>query len=309
MDIDDFPRAAFHVRDAAEHGLTGTQIWRAAAAGLLIRVGSGTYRRFDTPDSVALRILAIRCSVAANQILVDRTAAWVHGVDVHTFGERDVLPDIETCSLRGHRATRRPELASRERDLKASDIVEIEGIRVTSPLRTALDLGCHLRRREAFAAMCMLARLHGLSGADLVRELPHFRRRRGVVQCRQLAPLLEPRVESHREAWVLLEILDEGLPAPEPQWWIEINGVPTYRLDLAYPSARVCVEYDGEEFHDLIDEQRELDEERRQWLRDNGWTVIVVKRGDFTGGARNRWLRALQAALAPTYSNRRWTKW
>ncbi|MDQ6527492.1 type IV toxin-antitoxin system AbiEi family antitoxin domain-containing protein [Nocardioides sp. LHD-245] len=161
MEIDDFPTGPFHVRDADSHGLTRSRIRHAVAAGLLIRIGSGTYRRTDEPDSIALRVLAVRCSVAADQIVVDRTAAWVHGVDLYPAGGNDVRPPIETCSLRGRRATRRGELDGRERDLRPGDIVELDGLRVTSPLRTSLDLGCHLRRREAFAAMCLLARLHG----------------------------------------------------------------------------------------------------------------------------------------------------
>jgi hypothetical protein len=308
MDIDDFPTTPFHVSDTASHGLTRSQIRRGVAAGLLICMGRGTYRRTDSPDTVSLRILALRCSVAADQIVVDRTAAWIHGVDVYPSGD-DVAPPIETCSLRGRRATRRRELDSRERDLLPSDIVEVDGLRVTTPLRTALDLGCHLRRRDAFAAMCLLARHHGITRADLLRDVRRFRRRRGVEQCRRLVPLVDPRVESHREAWVLLEIHDHGLPKPEPQWWIRVAGMPTYRLDLAYPAARVCVEYDGEEFHDLTDEQREHDAERRRWLREHGWTVIVVKRGDFTDPARSRWLRRLEQSLASTYTNRRWPKW
>ena len=83
----------------------------------------------------------------------------------------------------------------------------------------------------------------------------------------------------------------------------EIDGVPTYRLDFAYRRARVVVEYDGEEAH----EGREAeDEERRAWLRRHGWTVIVVRIGDFTGEALDRWLDELRSALATAYSNRRW---
>ena len=79
-----------------------------------------------------------------------------------------------------------------------------------------------------------------------MRALARYRRRRGVIQLRQLVQLVDPRVESERESWVLLAIHDAGLPLPEPQYWIEIDGVPTYRLDFAYPRLRVCVEYDGD---------------------------------------------------------------
>jgi hypothetical protein len=127
-----------------------------------------------------------------------------------------------------------------------------------------------------------------------------------VVQARQLVPLVNPDIESLREAWTYLEIGDAGIPLPEAQYWVEIDGVPTYRLDFAYPHIRVCVEYDGFEAHERTPEQREYDRKRRQLLRDHGWTVIVVRRGDFTGDALDRWLRELRDALTPSYSNRRW---
>lgn len=138
------------------------------------------------------------------------------------------------------------------------------------------------------------------------RMLPRYRGRRGVRQLKELAPLVEPRVESKREAWTLLAIVDAGLPLPEPQVWIEVDHVPTYRLDLAYVHARVCVEYDGVDAHDLTEEQRAHDAERRRWLREHGWTVIVVRRGDFTGDRLDRWLRQVREALVPKVSNRRW---
>ena len=85
--------------------------------------------------------------------------------------------------------------------------------------------------------------------------------------------------------------------------WIEVDGVPTYRLDFAYRRARVVVEYDGEEAHAGREAE---DEERRDWLRRNGWTIIVIREGDFTGAALDRWLLRLREALVPSYSNRRW---
>ena len=105
---------------------------------------------------------------------------------------------------------------------------------------------------------------------------------------------------------MLLAIHDAGLPLPEPQYWIEIDGVPVYRLDFAYQRLRVVIEYDGIDAHERTTEQQEHDEERRAWLRDHGWTVIVVRRGDFTRGALDRWLGELRPALASSYTNRRW---
>ncbi|HET6168234.1 MAG TPA: hypothetical protein VFE07_15495 [Marmoricola sp.] len=182
----------------------------------------------------------------------------------------------------------------------------VAGVAVTTPLRTALDLGCNLRRRDALAALDQFMRLHDIDRDALTRASARYFRRRGVVQLRQLIPLADPRAESQRESWTRLEIIDAGIPCPEPQVWIEVDGVPTYRLDLAYPILRVAVEYDGEEFHDRTEAQRRADAQRRDWLKEHGWTVIVVRKGDFHGEGLRRWLGELRAALRPTYTNRRW---
>jgi len=91
-------------------------------------------------------------------------------------------------------------------------------------------------------------------------------------------------------------MLDHGLPAPELQWWVTVDGVPTYRLDLAYPKNRVAVEFDGREFH-AGPERREADLRRRNWLRDHGWTVIVVTKDDFTAERVDEWIDEIRDAL------------
>ncbi|WGL50419.1 hypothetical protein P5P86_10615 [Nocardioides sp. BP30] len=297
----------FHLSSLPELGLTAGDLRRALERGEVRRVVRGVYVAAAAPDSIELRAAALRLVVGPAQVVVDRTAAWLHGTDTYAAVELGQGAPIETCALRGHTRSRLAGVRGRSRDLRPEDIVELDGLRVTTPLRTALDLGCHLRRREAFAALCSLARGHTLEPCDLVTAADRFVRRRGVVQLRELVPLVDLRLESPREAWTLLAIHDAGLPLPEPQLWIEVDGVPTFRLDLAYPQQRVYVEYDGVEFHDRSDEQRDHDRARRRWLREHGWTAIVVQRGDFTGAELDRWLGELRRALtAATYTTRRW---
>lgn len=297
-----FTRADLDPEDVSEAALK-----RALRGGEIRSVVRGVFVPTSLPDTLELRARAVAKVVRPHHVVTDRTAAWLHGIDVHTYAELDVLPPIETCALRGHRPTQITGVDGRTRDLAPEDVVTIHGVLVTTPLRTALDLGCCLRRREAYASLNAIARRFTLTRSELERALPRFRRRRGVVQLRDLVPLVDPRIESERESWVFLAINDAGLPLPEPQHWIEIDDVPTYRLDFAYPQLKIVVEYDGIDAHERTESQRERDRLRRVWLRDHGWTVIVVRRGDFKRAALDGWLGELRKALDPAaYSNRRW---
>lgn len=279
------------------HGLSKWQVIDLEASGQLRRVLYGVYVDAAVEDSVDLRLRSARKVIAPGSVVRDRTAAWLHGVDVFGYAESEVLPPIETCVLPGRPPTTRKGVDGRRRDLLPRDLMVIDGLTLTTPLRTALDLGCHLKRMMALAALDLFKNKHGLTDPELLRELPRFAGRRGVRQLRPLIPISDPRAESVRESWTRLAIIDDGLPVPELQYWIEIKGVPVWRLDHAYPRHRVAVEYDGEEWHDRTEEQRKNDRERREWLERNGWIVIVVRKADFVPGRRGAWLDELDQAL------------
>lgn len=296
----------FTTAEAQRRGISRKRLTAAESDGLVRRVLRGVYVPADLPDSVELRAACAALVVAQGSVVRDRTAAWIHGVDVLTHPEHEVLPPVETCVARFKAPSARCGVDGGTRDLAAHDVMAVDRLLVTTPLRTALDLGCNLRRRDALAALDQFMRLHDLTRDEMARAAVRYFRRRGVVQLRQLIPLADPRPESPRESWTRLEIHDAGLPAPVLQHWVDVDGVPTYRIDHAYPRHRAAVEYDGKEFHDRTDEQRRHDRERRAWLTGDGWTVIVVRNGDFGRGASDRWLRQLRQALRPAYVNRRW---
>lgn len=290
------PDQPFTTARAARLGFDRKALTRAVRERRLTRLFTGVYLRADVEITVSVRARAARLVTTPHSVLCDRTAAWLLGVDVLRYAELDVAPPLESYVLRGHDPTDRRELRGGTRDLLPEDWQVIEGVRVTTPIRTAVDLACKLPRREAMAALDAFARVHGIDPLDMQRLLVRYFRRRGVVQARQLIPLADARAESAGESWTRLEIEDRGLPRPQLQWWVHVDGVPTYRLDLAYPHARVAVEYDGEQFHSGP-EARERDRVRRQWLRDHGWTVIVVTKESFSADAIDAWIRELRNAL------------
>lgn len=294
MDAVVFPSTPF---TAATAPCTRARLRRALESREIIRPIRGGYLRSDVELTEITRAQVAALVIGPTSVLCDRTAAWVHGVDCMAYAELDGPPPLESCVLRGHEPTQRAEVVGRTRDLRDEDIDLVGGVRVTSALRTAADLLCLLPRRQALAAADALMRAHGFTVAQLRRLLVRYFRRRGVIQARNLAPLVDGRAESAGESWTRLEILDHGLGSPQPQFWVTSDGVPTYRLDLAFPHARIAIEYDGAAHHSSPADRRR-DERRRDWLRARGWRVIVVRKDSFSDDAIAAWIGELRAMLA-----------
>lgn len=275
----------FTVRQAHQLGVPGSLLRRLVADGFVRRVVAGAYAVSQAPDDVQMRARALALVVPDSLVVTDETAAWLHGVDVMPPSAIREAPPLHLYQTDGTRV-RRPGVESGTRMMLPSDIVVVEGIRSTSMLRTACDLG---RRRWRFRALGALdAFLHaGLDHEELLGEVQRFRGFRGVVQLRTLAPLADGRAESMAESALRLHWEDTGLPRPELQHWVyDDDGVGVYRLDLALPDLAYSAEYDGVDFHSS-DEQRAYDATRRRWLVDErGWLIDVFEKDDvFRRGA------------------------
>ncbi len=291
-----FRDVPFTKQQALAAGMSHWRLEQALANSDVRRVLRGVYVRSDVPDSIELRCRASAFVIRPGSVVRDRTAAWLHGVDVLEHHELEILPPSETCVGRWREPTRRRDHGGATRDLAERDVELLHGVRVTTAMRTVLDLACSLSQRDALAALDAFMRAFGITREQLVRAAARYRRRRGVVQLRRLIPLADARAESPGESWTRFELIDAGLPRPAIQHWVEIGGVPTYRLDTAYPLHRVVVEYDREEFHDRP-EDREYDRERRDWLEAHGWIVVVVGQDQFTRRAAEEWTHAVREAL------------
>jgi hypothetical protein len=291
------PDGPFTWQKAHRSGWSRHELDQLLADGTLRRVLRNVYDLADAPDTLESRAAALSLVATPFGVFCDRTAAWLHGIDAYEFRELEILPELDCVVLRGRHRIERPQCRGGERDLAPQDICIVNGLRVTTPLRTALDLACLLPRAAGLAVLDAFMRIYKLTRAMYLRELPRYRGRRGVVQLRSLIPLATHLAESPAESRSRLALIDAGIPAPRPQHWVHDHGIALFRLDLAWPKSRVAVEYDGEEWHDRTDEQREATRLRRRWLRDHGWTVIVLTKESFTAAALDQWLAEVRDAL------------
>lgn len=255
-------------------------------AGVLVSPIHGVLRAAQLPDSLGLRVECLRLVVPEDAVVTDRTAAWLHGAPMVLAPNSHLqVPAVDLFMLPGGRI-RRGVVRSGQRELFASEIEEIAGIRVTTRLRTMCDLGMKLPRKQAFAAMCMLLKTCSFTVDDLRRHIDaRFRGHRWVRQLRFLTLHLDPRFESPGECILaIIWIETPGLPAFEPQW--EVSGPDGgFRLDLAVPELFYAAEYYGAEFHG--EEQTAADEDRIAWLeKSDGWKFGIFEAVDVRGDGK-----------------------
>jgi len=302
--MDSLPGTPFLLADLEPSGLTPRRLRTLVRNGSVRRVLKGVFVRGDVPDSVELRAAAASLVLPPQTVVCDRSAAWLHGIDCFDQSEDPARGALEVVAIDDQERTRRPELYGGKRTLVDEDVCEVSGVRTTSPARTAADIARLRGRHTAIAVLDAFARDHGVTQADHARLLSRLKGHRGVIQYRQLAPLADPRSESFAESWTRIEILDQGLPAPTPQFWVELPGFGRVRLDLAYPQWKIAVEYDGEEFHTSA-RDRAADLRRRDALRAAGWIVIVVTKDDLRRTSHGRWLLDIAEAVRERGTARR----
>ena len=158
----------FTAHEADTAGVPASLRHKLVANGLLRPMVRGVYVATQVPDSLRLRVAAVALVTPPHVVVVDRTAAWIHGVDALPRSAIHELPSLDLYSRRASRM-RRAGVSSGTRHLTEADIVDVGGVAVTTGLRTACDLGRLLWRYDALAAIDGFLRL-GVSQAELVRE-------------------------------------------------------------------------------------------------------------------------------------------
>jgi hypothetical protein len=219
-------------------------------------------------------------------VIAGYSAAAVHG--------SKWVDDTRTVELIHDNRHRLPGIQTRESRIENDEIATAAGIAVTSPARTALDLGCWYPTTTAVAAIDALARAVGVKVADVELLTQRYAGRRGIVRARQAVELFDPGAQSPKESWLRVVLVQAGLPRPQTQIPVfdEFGEAFAY-LDMGWPEVKVAVEYDGQQ-HRTDERQYKWDSRRRETLERLGWIVIRVLAGDKPADI----VRRVRAALA-----------
>jgi len=273
------PGTPFTASAAREVGLNHNALHRLTVGGFLRHPIAGVYVAPDVEDTIPLRCAMLGLVLPANCFVCDRTAAWLHvGDRALAPGEHLGVPPISCYRPSDAGRLRNGLSESGERAVRPRDLMELGGLVVTTPLRTALDLGRLQRTADLklHGMDCMLG-MGVFSLDELVAQVPRFNRQRGVVELRLLAPLADGGSESFGETALRRRWIGAGLPRPQTQISVRVDSREIYRIDMGLEGLCFAAEYDGEQWHG--GDRAVHDEERRRWLEgERGWSIEVFRK-------------------------------
>jgi hypothetical protein len=180
-------------------------------------------------------------------------------------------------------------------DRIADDEIQlVDGLRTTTPARTAFDLACRNPVGKAVAAIDALARATRLNAADAELLAGRYRGHRNIRRARTTLKLVDAGAESPQETWLRLLLIEAGYPRPRTQIPVyDEYGALVAVLDMGWEDIKVAVEYEGDH-HRTDRRQFNRDIARIEALTDLGWIVVRVTVVDVPGGI----LRRVTAAWA-----------
>ncbi|MDX1468906.1 MAG: type IV toxin-antitoxin system AbiEi family antitoxin domain-containing protein [Acidimicrobiia bacterium] len=260
----------FTVQDAEALGVTEKMIRTRVDSGVFVRIGRGvlslpgTATRSDVLLRAAGRVLGA--------IVSHQSAARIHGVGPVTVKTPSVtVSHRSTHSFHGitvHQST----------DLLDAHVTEHEGMKVTTPERTIIDLAqvTGEKRLEHIVDNALAGRIVRIEDiAELHRSLS----RKGKPGVRRLRGILSKRLNDGQVPLTVLEretiqlLVGTGLPRPAKQfkapWLKPVDG----RVDFAYVDQRLIIEVDSRRWHALFD-AFETDRRRDNAVQLAGWRIL-----------------------------------
>ena len=158
----------------------------------------------------------------------------------------------------------------------AAQTTRLGGVPVSTPVQAFLDLASvGVSLVDLVIAGDSLIKANGLAPQKLVAAA-EAHQGRNARRARRPASLVRAAVDSPMETRIRLLIVLAGLPEPQVNVIVRIAGGKwRWRFDLCYPEYKLIIEYDGRQ-HAYDADQWRKDLERREWLDQDGWRILIV---------------------------------
>jgi len=256
---------------------------QAVSAGMLTRrrlegpafqrVLHGVYIDAGSRVDHGVRCRAAALLLPASTALSGLSAAWWYGIRLAGKDDRVVAASPRLVHVDGPRG-----ILIHQTPLDLQDVKTVAGLRITSPARAAWDVATLEELPAAVAGIDAMLHSGILHSTDFTSRIALSSGLWRVSRARYVLSLVDGRSESPPESRIRLTLLDAGLPPAVPQYEVRKNGLFIARVDLAWPAARVAVEYDGAHHADPMQMRR--DRRRLNSLVDAGWLIIHATASD-----------------------------
>jgi very-short-patch-repair endonuclease len=262
-------------RQLIELGFTDHTIRWWVRTGRLHRIHRGVYALGHPVLSLRGRWIAALLACGPNSVLSHRSAGVLHRLIEHD----QLTIDVTTPRGRGRLDGIKVHRGRRQ-------IARVEGLPVTTPDRTLLDLAAVLTDRQLERAV---------DAAIRKGHRPATQERRGIKGAASLTALTRRNEQGHTVTRSELEerflrlIRKARLPDPELNVYVE-----GFQVDAVWKEARVIVELDGDRFHTQPGVRRR-DRRRDAALMIAGWQVLRYGWDDVTNAPAE--LTALLATI------------
>lgn len=280
---------SFRVHDALRRGVSRGRL----DARDLFRPFHGI-RSASDPRTVEERARALAPRLRADQAFSHVTAAAILGVPLPRRVERDLRLHVTTIGA--DQALRVDGSVGHRAKYGSVRMTVSRGVPITDPASTFVALGTVLSLDElVIAGDALVGTLGWVSLDELVVAVRRRRGCRGVVKLR--AALEEIRVGSRSpgETRTRLALVRGGLPEPELNHDVVVDGRWIACVDLAYPEARVAIEYESD-LHRTDPATFKKDLTRGEHLKDVDWWLVRVTADD-VGRDPNQFLRRVRRLL------------
>jgi hypothetical protein len=167
-------------------------------------------------------------------------------------------------------------VVTRDQLLLENEVQRLHGLNVTTPERTAFDVGSRGRLDDAIARLDALAQATDFKPSAIDELAARHRHTRGLRQLEAALNLMDGGAESPQETWLRLLVIRAGFPRPRTQIpALSPDGRRRYYLDMGWEGIMLALEYDGD-YHRTSRERFAYQIERAEDLRELGWLVITA---------------------------------
>jgi hypothetical protein len=282
---DQLTAGSFSVRASDKAGVTRSRT--RAKDLLLVSRGIRIPALSEASGASALRAYT---DLDDSSILVSLSAARIWGVPLP--GNRSGDWRIHLARRKGFSFPRRVNVAGHLLSLLPEEAVEYDGVRLTSPARTWLDLASQLDLEDLVAAGDFLVCSHGedfpvpkaaLCSIDELTEIVgRHAGMRGVRTARAALGLIRVGADSAPETLMRLAVVDANLPEPVLNHIVrDALGRPVLWPDAAYLEYRISLQYDGQ--HHGGADQHLRDIQRQENSLSHGWLEVRISKHDLEG--------------------------